>query len=103
MQKVISKDFRRTKEFTLPLSGITVNCYSSILVKDLAELSERSDSKKLDIEAVVRCIKEWNLFASETDEKPLAISVENISRIPSPDLIFLAEQLKEFSAEQKKS
>lgn len=103
MNKVISKDFRRVKEFTLPQSGITIECYSCILVKDITELAEKKDIVTTNVEVILKVIKSWNFYENETDEKPLPITVENFNKIPAPDFQYLAVELEKFSSEQKKS
>lgn len=55
------------------------------------------------VRALTKIIKDWNFFASETDEKPLEVNFENISLIPISDITFIGEEVQKFSAEQKKS
>lgn len=102
MQKVIAKDFRQVKEIKLPTSGLTLECYSSILVRDLAELTEKGGMNS-NVEVVVKCIKSWNLFENETDEHPLPITPENFSRIPATDFQYLVQQLELFASGVKKN
>jgi len=103
MNKVIAKDFRALKEFTLPISKVVITCYSSILLGELGEISKKETSFETNIEVVAKVIKEWNFYLNEADESPLPINVENLSRLPAPDFEYLVKELAEFSADQKKS
>lgn len=101
--KIIKKDFRVTREFTLPLSGITVLCYSSVLLGEVSEIAEKVKGFDNNIEIVLKVIKGWNLYLNEADEKPAEINLENLKQIPAPDFEYLVKELELFSAEQKKS
>lgn len=103
MNKVVAKDFRTVKSFTLPISGVTLSCYSSILVGDLNEVNAKKDPMEVNVLVILRTIKEWNFYAKEEDTEPLAITAENFNKLPAPDLQYLLKELEVFSAEQKKS
>ena len=101
--KVIVKDFRTTKEFILPVSGVKLTCYSSILLGEIGEISKKESTFETNIELIAKVIKEWNFYLNEADESPLPVNIENMSRLPAPDFEYLVKELAEFSAEQKKS
>ncbi len=103
MSKVIVTDFRQTKVFKLPVSGVEVECYSSILVKDLNDLTQKKEGENLNLEVVLKVIKSWNLFDKETDENPMPVNAENFSKIPAPDFQYLVKELEVFASEVKKN
>ncbi len=103
MQKVTSKDFRQTKEIVLPSSGITVQCYSSLLIGDIPSNVPADNDLDNNLLVISKVIKEWNFFDKEEDEKPLEINLENLKKLPAPDLESLVSQLKDFSVDQKKT
>lgn len=104
MTKVTSKDFRREKEITLPASGVTLICYSSVLVGDIVNLDLNGEKKlEQNVEIILKVIKEWNFYDKDEDESPLPITMDNLKRIPAPDFTYLVEQIELFATEQKKS
>ena len=105
MEKIVKKDFRKTREFKLPTSGLTIEMYSSVLVKDADTTSESKLSEfDKNLAIVVRAIKAWNLYESETAEKPMPITMENVQNlIPATDFHYLMEEYAKFADEQKKS
>lgn len=103
MNKVTLKDFRAVKEIVLPQTGLVLECYSSVLVKDLAEIKTGGEDFTNGIEVIMKSVKSWNMFASESDEQPLPITMEHFMKIPAPDFQYLTLELKKFADEQKKS
>lgn len=103
MNKVILKDFRTFEEATLPVSGVLVKFTPSPLLEDLqgldaGKLTDGEMGKKM----LVNLIKEWNLFASETDENPLPITEENLQRLPAQDIVFLTGKIEASLKGEKK-
>lgn len=104
MNKVTVKDFRATKEFILPISGVTLVCYSSVLVGDMDGLLKEGDQFNKNLDIILKCIKEWNLYESNDElSKPIEINAENFKKLPAPDLEWLIKELELFSLEQKKT
>lgn len=104
MSKVIAKDFRATKEIKLPISGVTVVSFSSVLVGDLKDIIAKPEDKAdFNIGVIAKVLKSWDLYEKEEDESPLPITVETISRLPAPDFEYLVKELEVFASEQKKS
>lgn len=103
MQKVTNKEFRQTKEITLPISGVTIDTYSSILIGDLGNVDLGKGGLDTNLEIIAKVIREWNFYDKEEDEKPYEISVENIKKLPVPDFEFLIKELEVFATQQKKS
>ncbi len=101
MEKIINKDFRRTKEVKLPTSGITVEVYSSILVGDVGDKGATELDTNLAI--IAKAIKGWNRYAKQEDDKAMAVSVENIKTLPATDFEFLMKEFTDFANDQKKS
>lgn len=102
MNKVTAEKFRTSKEFTLP-SGITMTCYSSLLIGELdGKLPDETDLDG-NLAIIIRMISAWNFFEKESDEKPLEITLENFKKLPTSDFQYLMGELKIFSTEQKKS
>jgi hypothetical protein len=103
MEKVILRDFRQVKEVKLPISGLLLEVYPSILIGDIGEMPDKTNTLSYNISVVLKIVKSWNLYASETDEKPLEINEENFKKIPAPDFEFLVKELESFSSSQKKN
>lgn len=103
MNKVTIKEFRAVKDFTLPESGVTLSCYSSVLVGDMDGFMKDGDQFDKNLDIILKCIKEWNLYEKDTDEKPLPISHDNFKKLPAHDLEWLIKELETFSLEQKKN
>lgn len=103
MEKIILKDFRPTKEIKLPLCGLTIVCYPSVLIGDLEGVNKSADELMNNLEIFAKVIKSWNMYADEKAEQPLPVNLENLKKLPATDFQFFAEQLKEFSEAQKKS
>lgn len=103
MTKVIAKDFRAKKEFKLPSCGVTVTAYSSLLISELNNVADIKESSKLNTAILLKMIAAWDLYASEADEKPVAITEENFGTLPASDVMWLAAEIEKFSNEQKKS
>ncbi len=103
MDKIIQKDFRETKEVKLPRSGLTVVIYSSILTGDLVGVSQSESDVENGLNLLTKAIKGWNLYANETDEKPLEVTKENLKTLPMEDFVLLQKQFGEFFDQQKKS
>lgn len=103
MEKVVLKEYRKEHTIKLPESGVTLVCYSSLLVKDLPSGVSQGNELDSNLEIILKLVKEWNLYLSEADEKPADITVENFKMLPSADFTYLVEQLKDISIDQKKS
>lgn len=103
MEKITNKDFRAKKDFKLPLSGITLTCWSSALVKDIESRGEGESEVDAGLKTISKIIENWNFYENESDENPLPINLENIKKLPAPDFEWLALEIKNFANEQKKS
>lgn len=103
MEKIVYKDFRPTRELKLPISGITVIVYPSLLVGDLEATTENQTEFEKNISLLAKTIKEWNFYEKESDEKPAPITVESVKKLPSTDFEFLANEVASFASAQKKS
>lgn len=77
------KDYRETKEITLPKSGATVEVYDGLLAGDIANLptTENEQSKVIDI--CTALIKDWDF---EQDEKKVEVKRENVEKLHITDL-----------------
>lgn len=102
-EKIIKKDFRKSKEITLPASGLTIEIYNSILVGEIGDIQKTEDSFENSVNILVKCIKSWNLYGAETDTEPLPINRENLNSIPVADVEYLLTEMNAFIAEQKKT
>lgn len=103
MEKIIAKDFRPEKEVKLPLSGISISFYPSVLVGELQETKVGDSDFVNNLNLISKVIKVWNFYEKQEDDKPLPITVENIKRLPATDFEWFINELQKFSAEQKKS
>ncbi len=103
MNKILLKDFRPTKEFTLPISKVTLVCYPSLMVSEMSDLKEDVNSVDTQITMIIKIIKEWNLYENDADEKALPITLENFKKIPAVDFQWFSEQIALWVTEQKKS
>jgi hypothetical protein len=104
MSKVVLKEFRPTREIKLPSSGVTIVCFPSVLVKDLAGHTVESTSDLLkNIELLTKLIQSWDLYENEADETPMPITAENLQKLPATDFEVFATELTAFASEQKKS
>lgn len=99
----VLKDFRHTREITLPnYEDSKVVIYHSLLAGDsdlIVELQrELKPSKVLSL--LPKLIKEWNF----TDESGtiLPITPENINLLSDDDLKFIIDQVQEFAESLKK-
>ena len=103
MNKIIAKDFRQTKAITLPMSGVTIEVYQSLLVSDLSGITKVEDEMQKNLDVICKCIKSWNLYTDEKQEQPDPITPENMNKLPAPDYQYLVKEMEVFSTEQKKN
>lgn len=101
----ILKDFRQTKEISLPgYPDSKVVIFASLLAGDMIGLDTNLpdlSSQAQAFEFLPKYIKEWN-FEREAGV-PLEINKEGISLLTISDLTFLANSIQEFSKEVKKN
>jgi hypothetical protein len=99
----VLKDFRHTKEITLPgYAESKVVIFHSLLAGDsdlIVELQRDLKPSKI-ILILPKLIKEWNF----TDENGavLPITPENVNLLDDKDLKFMIEQVQEFAESIKK-
>lgn len=99
----VLKDFRHTKEITLPsYEDSRVVVYHSLLAGDsdlIVELQRELKPSKVLL-LLPKLIKEWNF----TDEggNVLPITPENINLLGDDDLKFIIDQVQEFAESLKK-
>ena len=101
MTKVVLGE-RPIKDITLPETGAVLTVYCSITVWDLNGV-DFDDNIGTCVKVLTRVIKEWNIYADDKDENPLAITEENIQKLPVADLTFLMNEVQTFATAQKKS
>ncbi len=94
---------RLVKTVTLPQSGATLEVYASLTVGDLQGFNPEDTGFDNAIKVLPRIIKSWNIFASESDEKPKEINETTISELPVQDLTHLMGEIEAFAAAQKKT
>lgn len=103
--KIVVDDFRTVKKVTLPDSKVTVELYSSVLVKDVADLGVSKKEEvdvKTSIQYLIKLIKSWNMYDSQEAEKPSEINEVNIGKLSINDLTCLSKESGEFIEEIKK-
>jgi len=99
----VLKDFRHTKEITLPgYADSRVVIFHSLLAKDTDLVVDmQQDMKPSKVLLVLpKLIKEWN-FTNE-DGSPTPITAENINLLEDEDIKFIVEQVQEFAESLKK-
>lgn len=99
----ILKDFRLTKEISLPNhEGSKVVIYNSALAMDTDEvmLIEKEPTVKNLLAILPKFIKSWN-FTNEAGEE-MPITSENLNFFAEDDLTKLVEEIKTFAEEVKK-
>jgi hypothetical protein len=99
---VVLRDVRATKEVELPsFKGSKVVVYSSLLVGDLDGVDLTSKADVMGMKSLPKLIKEWN-FVDES-QNPLAITEENIKKLPAIDVAFLVDEIVKLTSSEKKS
>lgn len=103
MDKIVLGE-RPIKEIVLPKSKVKVKIFASLLISDLGGVDLKTvNNAGISLVVLAKLIKEWNLYGSDKDEKPLEINKENIGRLPLDDIVFLVNELTVFETEEKKS
>lgn len=103
-ERIVKKDFRETKVVNLPISKLSVEVYNSVLAGDLAGIVKiEGDAFTTNLNVLLKAIKSWNMYESETAESPLPITLENISSLPATDIEVLTQTMTDFASEVKKN
>lgn len=99
----VLKDFRQTREITLPgYPDSKVVIYHSLLAKDTDLVVDMQEDMKPSKVLLVlpKLIKEWN-FTNE-DGSPTPITAENVNLLQDDDIKFIVEQVQDFAEKLKK-
>lgn len=97
----ILKDFRQTKEISLPsFPDSKVLIYDSVLIGDASVIDFNSNELEQIIQSLPLLIKSWNF--TDEEGKDLEINRENLGFLKVEDVKYLGEQLKAFAQEVKK-
>lgn len=103
MAKITLNDVRKTKEVKLPKTGATVVIFSSLLTGDLMNVSQTESDIENGINVLIRAIKSWDIYLSESDAEPMAINKDNLKKLPMEDFVVLQKEFTDFFGEEKKS
>lgn len=98
----VLKDYRQTKEITLPsFPESKVVIYSGVLVADSLSFKGSGTEAENALAILPRVIKSWNFTKEDGSEMPIDIS--SLSLLPTQDVTFIMEAFVAFSNEQKKN
>lgn len=99
----VLKDFRQTKELTLPsYPDSVIVVYDSLLVGDYRGVNVNETNQiEQGIELLPRFIKSWNF--TDENEVLLPINKESILFFTANDLQFLMNEIQKFGREVKKN
>jgi hypothetical protein len=97
----ILNDVRKLKTITLPsFEGSEVVIYSTVLVADLDGV-DLNNADAIGMNLLPKLIKSWN-FTNE-EGLPLAVSLDNIKKLPATDATFIIENIAQLILNQKKN
>lgn len=104
---MIKGDARETRDILLPSSGVTVTVYPSLRLGELGDIdvakAEAGDIGHV-IKMITRMVKKWNAYESEDAEKPLEVTIENVSNVlEAGDVPSLTEAILDFQKSEKKT
>lgn len=99
----ILKDFRQSKILTLPsFPDSKVEVYDSLLVGQMMNSGVKVDDTPIQqgIKVLPLYIKSWNF--QDEENKPLEVNEQSIGLLPQDDLVFILNEITEFSKVNKK-
>lgn len=104
--RIIRSTDRPTTKIHLPATGIDVECYGSLMIRD-AESMKVDDLLKGHIHRAkalfVSMIKSWNWYENNEATEPIPINEETIGWIHAEDIPVIMEGIENFQKEQKKN
>lgn len=101
-EKVTLRDPRSTKIIELPsFKGSQVEILPYLLIGDFSGIDLKASEVEQGLKVLPKFIKSWNF--TDDDSKDLPVTEEAIQRLPTDDVVFLFNEIKEFAEEQKKS
>lgn len=99
MKNVKLDDLLETKTVEVPGTEIVLKV-QDLSWPEFMESIEIEDITERGLYRLVKVIKEWNLV--DTDDKPLEISKENISKIPASIIMPIIDVVQEYFGESQK-
>lgn len=90
-------DVRKTKKVNLPsYPDVEVELYDSILTGQVPELQKYDTDLDRGVATLQLLIKSWSFV--DSDEKPLAVTFENLKKLPVKDFSALMDTAGEIMA-----
>jgi len=93
-------DVRKTKKINLPsYPDVEVEVYDGLLTYQVAELQKAETDLDRGIATLQLLIKSWSFVDAE--EKPLAITIENLKKLPTKDFSALMTTVEDAISDEE--